>query len=98
MVLVSKETLDSLSCSPPLARVVSWAQCGVDPQIMGMGLVPAVNKAVSNTTKIHKQTNNNIQHTHMYRLICTCNITDIHYYTCTGKGQSDMETHKYTDT
>ena len=94
MVLASKETLDSLSCSPPLARVVSWAQCGVDPQIMGMGPVPAVNKAVSNTTKIHKQTNNNIQDS----VICTCNITDIHYYTCTGKGQSDMETHKYTNT
>ena len=87
MVLVSKETLDSLSCSPPLARVVSWAQCGVDPQIMGMGPVPAVNKAVSNTTKIHKQTNNNIQDTHMYCVICTCNIQIIYrhslLYICT---------------
>lgn len=47
VVLASKEAIDGLSCSLPLARVVSWAQCGVDPQIMGMGPVPAVSKAVS---------------------------------------------------
>lgn len=33
-------------CSP-LARIVSWAQCGVDPKIMGTGPIPAVRKAVS---------------------------------------------------
>ena len=47
VVLASKEAIDGLNCSLPLARIVSWAQCGVDPQIMGMGPVPAVNKAVS---------------------------------------------------
>lgn len=46
VVLASKEAIDGLSCSLPLARVVSWAQCGVDPQIMGMGPVPAVSKAL----------------------------------------------------
>ena len=25
----------------PLARIVSWAQCGVDPSIMGTGPIPA---------------------------------------------------------
>ena len=34
-------------CSKPLAKVVSWAQAGVDPSIMGMGPVPAVLGAVS---------------------------------------------------
>ena len=33
--------------APPLARVVSWAQAGVDPAIMGTGPVPAVLDAVS---------------------------------------------------
>jgi acetyl-CoA C-acetyltransferase len=28
-------------------RVVSWAQAGVDPAIMGTGPIPAVRKAVS---------------------------------------------------
>ncbi|XP_003384087.1 PREDICTED: acetyl-CoA acetyltransferase, cytosolic-like [Amphimedon queenslandica] len=46
VVLASKEAIDGLSCSLPLARIVSWAQCGVDPQIMGMGPVPAVSKAL----------------------------------------------------
>ncbi|XP_033112865.1 acetyl-CoA acetyltransferase, cytosolic-like isoform X2 [Anneissia japonica] len=30
-----------------LARVVSWAQAGVDPSIMGTGPIPAIQKAVS---------------------------------------------------
>ncbi|MDR5012550.1 acetyl-CoA C-acetyltransferase [Agrobacterium fabacearum] len=30
----------------PLARIVSWATAGVDPQIMGMGPVPASRKAL----------------------------------------------------
>ena len=47
MVLVSKEALEELKCSPPLARIVSWAHAGVDPSVMGMGPVPAVKKAVS---------------------------------------------------
>ena len=47
VVLVSEDSLQSLQCATPLARVVSWAQAGVDPSIMGMGPVTAVNKAVS---------------------------------------------------
>lgn len=31
----------------PMAKVVSWAQAGVDPSVMGMGPVPAVRGAVS---------------------------------------------------
>jgi len=30
----------------PLARIVSWAQCGVDPSIMGTGPIPASKKAL----------------------------------------------------
>ena len=30
----------------PLARIVSWAQCGVDPSIMGTGPIPAVKLAL----------------------------------------------------
>lgn len=32
----------------PLAQIVSWAQAGLDPSVMGMGPVPAIKKAVSN--------------------------------------------------
>ncbi|XP_078699112.1 acetyl-CoA acetyltransferase, cytosolic-like [Branchiostoma floridae x Branchiostoma belcheri] len=37
----------------PLARVVSWAQAGVDPSIMGTGPIPAIRKALekANWTK-----------------------------------------------
>lgn len=31
----------------PLCRIVSWAQAGVDPAIMGMGPLDATRKAVS---------------------------------------------------
>lgn len=31
---------------PPLARIASWAQAGVDPQVMGLGPVPASRKAL----------------------------------------------------
>ena len=31
----------------PMARVVAWAQDGVDPSIMGTGPIPATRKAVS---------------------------------------------------
>ena len=33
----------------PLARVVGWASAGVDPRIMGIGPVPAVNKLLART-------------------------------------------------
>ncbi len=46
VVLGNKECVEC-GCSKPLAKVVSWAQAGVDPSIMGMGPVPAVRGAVS---------------------------------------------------
>ncbi|KAH9500645.1 Acetyl-CoA acetyltransferase, cytosolic, partial [Bulinus truncatus] len=30
----------------PLAKIVSWAQCGVDPSVMGTGPIPATRKAL----------------------------------------------------
>ena len=48
VLLASKSEFEKLQNGiKPLARVVSWAQAGVDPAIMGMGPVPAVKKAVS---------------------------------------------------
>lgn len=32
----------------PMARIVSWAQAGLDPSIMGTGPIPAIRKAVGN--------------------------------------------------
>lgn len=32
----------------PMARIVSWAQAGLDPSIMGTGPIPAIRKAVRN--------------------------------------------------
>ena len=50
VVLASKEAAAQLDCASHLARVVSWAQAGVDPAVMGMGPVPAIRKAVSTCT------------------------------------------------
>jgi acetyl-CoA C-acetyltransferase len=33
----------------PLARIIGWASAGVDPRIMGIGPVPAVNKLLAKT-------------------------------------------------
>ena len=41
VVLVLGEELKTLSCSPPIVKVVSWGQAGVDPAVMG---IPAVRK------------------------------------------------------
>lgn len=46
VVLASREIAAQLQAKP-LARVVAWAQMGVDPSIMGMGPVPAIRSAVS---------------------------------------------------
>ena len=46
VVVLASEDFVSTSPSKPLARIVSWAQAGVDPSIMGMGPVPAVKRAV----------------------------------------------------
>lgn len=46
VVMASRTAAQRLGLSAPLARVVSWAQAGVDPAIMGTGPIPAVRKAV----------------------------------------------------
>lgn len=46
VVLASGEVASKLGVAV-MARVVSWAQAGIDPSIMGMGPVPAVQSAVS---------------------------------------------------
>jgi acetyl-CoA C-acetyltransferase len=33
--------------APVRARILSWASCGVDPKIMGIGPVPAIQKALA---------------------------------------------------
>ncbi len=45
VVLMSKERADAEG-KKPLARIVSWAQAGVDPSIMGSGPIPASRKAL----------------------------------------------------
>lgn len=45
-VLIMKEEKASELGVKPLARIISYAHAGVDPAIMGMGPVPAVNKAL----------------------------------------------------
>ena len=34
----------------PLARIISWATCGVEPSLMGLGPIPAVNMALKNAS------------------------------------------------
>ncbi len=45
LVIMSKEKADELGIKP-LATIVSYANAGVDPSIMGIGPVPATNKAL----------------------------------------------------
>ena len=45
LVLMSKEKADELGLIP-MAKIISYATHGVDPQIMGYGVVPAVEKAL----------------------------------------------------
>lgn len=50
VVIASKEAASEFlgaSSVAPLARIVSWAQAGVDPSVMGLGPIPAVRSAVS---------------------------------------------------
>ena len=47
VILGSGEVASKLGTGTPIAKVVSWAQAGVDPSIMGMGPVPAIRSAVS---------------------------------------------------
>lgn len=45
VVLMSAEDAEARGITP-LARIVSWATCGVDPAIMGTGPIPASRKAL----------------------------------------------------
>ena len=46
MLLTSRERADALGLRP-LARVLSCAAAGVDPEVMGLGPVPATQKALA---------------------------------------------------
>jgi acetyl-CoA C-acetyltransferase len=48
LLLMTKEKAKSLGLKP-LAKVKNWAVAGVDPQYMGIGPVPAVNKLLEKT-------------------------------------------------
>ncbi|MBD1156726.1 acetyl-CoA C-acetyltransferase [Pelagibacterales bacterium SAG-MED20] len=45
IVLMSREEAERRSIKP-LAKIVSWATCGVEPSMMGLGPIPAVNMAL----------------------------------------------------
>ncbi len=50
VLLMTKEEAEKRGLSP-LCRIVSWAQSGVDPAIMGTGPIPAIKAAVSKETQ-----------------------------------------------
>lgn len=52
-VLVMKKSEAARRGLMPLARIVSWAQTGIDPSIMGVGPISAIRKAVSNHLSIY---------------------------------------------
>ena len=45
LVLMSREEAELRSIEP-LVKIVSWATCGVEPSLMGLGPIPATNKAL----------------------------------------------------
>ena len=45
LVLMSREEAELRSIKP-LAKIVSWATCGVEPSLMGLGPIPATNLAL----------------------------------------------------
>ena len=45
VILMSREEAERKSIEP-LVKIVSWATCGVEPSLMGLGPIPAVNKAL----------------------------------------------------
>lgn len=45
VILMRKSEANSRGLAP-LARIVSWAQAGIDPSVMGVGPIPAIRKAV----------------------------------------------------
>jgi acetyl-CoA C-acetyltransferase len=44
-ILMSRKEAENRSIEP-LAKIVSWATCGVDPSLMGLGPIPSVNLAL----------------------------------------------------
>lgn len=52
-VLLMKKSEAARRGLTPLARIVSWAQTGIDPSIMGVGPISAIRKAVSNHLPMH---------------------------------------------
>ena len=45
LVLMSREEAEIRNIEP-LVKIVSWATCGVEPSLMGLGPIPATNKAL----------------------------------------------------
>ena len=45
VILMTRDEADKRSLKP-LAKIVSWATCGVDPALMGLGPIPASKKAL----------------------------------------------------
>lgn len=73
VVLASREEAARLGVAASIkARVVAWAQAGVDPSIMGMGPVPAVRSAVSKGNA-HLQLLGRLEFKHCFSLR-HCNI------------------------
>lgn len=52
-ITLASESVSKTLGLAPIARVISYAQAGVDPAIMGMGPVPAVQAAVRAYTYEH---------------------------------------------
>ena len=46
LVLMSREQAEKKSLEP-LVKIVSWATCGVDPSLMGLGPIPSIQEALS---------------------------------------------------
>ncbi len=46
LVLMSREQAEKKSLEP-LVKIVSWATCGVEPSLMGLGPIPSIKEALS---------------------------------------------------
>ena len=46
LVLMSREQAEKKSLEP-LVKIVSWATCGVEPSLMGLGPIPSIQQALS---------------------------------------------------
>ena len=70
VVLMTKEEATTRELKP-LAKVVSWAQAGVDPAIMGTGPIPAIKAAVSYQLQMfsHQQKDDETTH-NFYFIVC----------------------------